>query len=64
MKKGCRWHDKMCIRYRYKPFFRKNATEKETLMVGRVLVLVLSFIAYVIANSKGSGCLLYTSRCV
>ena len=24
-------------------------------MVGRVLVLVLSFIAYVIANSKGSG---------
>lgn len=39
----------------YKPFFRKNATEKETLMVGRVLVLVLSLIAFVIANSKGSG---------
>ena len=39
----------------YKPFFRKNATEKETLMVGRVLVLALSVIAFFIANSKGSG---------
>ena len=39
----------------YKPFFRKNATEKETLMVGRILVLVLSAIAFLIANSKGSG---------
>ena len=39
----------------YKPFFRKRATEKETLFVGRVLVLVLSLIAFVIANSKGSG---------
>ena len=39
----------------YKPLFRKNASEKETLMVGRVLVLVLSLIAYVIASSKGSG---------
>lgn len=39
----------------YKPFFRKNATEKETLMVGRILVLVLSIIAFFIANSKGSG---------
>ena len=39
----------------YKPFFHKNATEKETLMVGRVLVLALSVIAFFIANSKGSG---------
>ncbi len=39
----------------YKPFFRKGASEKETLMVGRVLVLVLSLIAFAIANSKGSG---------
>ena len=39
----------------YKPLFRKNASEKETLMVGRILVLVLSLIAYVIASSKGSG---------
>lgn len=39
----------------YKPFFRKDASEKETLMVGRVLVLVLSFIAYFIASSKGAG---------
>lgn len=39
----------------FKPFFRKKATEKETLFVGPVLVLVLSLIAFVIANSKGSG---------
>lgn len=39
----------------YKPFFRKDASEKETLMVGRILVLILSVIAYLIANSKGSG---------
>ncbi len=39
----------------YKPFFRKEASEKETLMVGRILVLILSIIAFFIANSKGSG---------
>lgn len=39
----------------YKPFFRKGASEKETLMVGRILVLVLSIIAFFIASSKGSG---------
>lgn len=39
----------------YKPFFRKGASEKETLMVGRILVLVLSLVAYFIASSKGSG---------
>ena len=39
----------------YKPFFRKGASEKETLFIGRVLVLVLSLIAFAIANSKGSG---------
>lgn len=39
----------------YKPFIRKGASEKETLMVGRVVVLVLSLIAYYLATSKGSG---------
>ncbi len=34
---------------------KKNASEKETLMVGRILVLILSLIAFGIANSKGSG---------
>ena len=33
----------------------KGASEKETLLVGRGLVLVLSLIAFAIANSKGSG---------
>ena len=39
----------------YKPFFRKNASEKEVLMVGRIVVLVVSIIAFLIASSKGSG---------
>lgn len=39
----------------YKPFFRKEASEKEVLMVGRILVLVLSGVAFLIASSKGSG---------
>ena len=39
----------------YKPLFKHDASEKELLNVGRVLVLVLSIIAFFIANSKGSG---------
>lgn len=37
----------------YKPFFRKGASEKETLLVGRVLVLVLSLIAFAIRQLQG-----------
>ena len=39
----------------YKPIFRKNASDKETLWVGRIVVLVVSVIAYFIASSKGDG---------
>ena len=39
----------------YKPLFRKNASDKEMLWVGRVVVLVVSVIAYFIASSKASG---------
>lgn len=39
----------------YKPIIRKNASEKEILWVGRIVVIVVSVIAYFIANSKGSG---------
>lgn len=39
----------------YKPIFRKNASDKEVLWIGRGVVLVVSVIAYVIASSKGSG---------
>ena len=39
----------------YKPYFRKNASEKEVLMVGRIVVLILSAVAFFIANSNGSG---------
>ena len=39
----------------YRPVFRKNASEKEALWVGRVVVIIVSVIAYFIASSKGSG---------
>ena len=39
----------------YKPVFRKNASEKEMLWVGRAVVLVVSVIAFFIARSKGEG---------
>ncbi len=39
----------------YKPIIRKNASDKETLWVGRGVVLVVSVVAYFIASSKAEG---------
>jgi sodium/proline symporter len=39
----------------YKPLIRKKASDKETLWVGRVVVLIIAVIAYFIASSKGNG---------
>ncbi len=39
----------------YKAVFRKKASDKETLWVGRLVVIVVAVIAYFIANSEGSG---------
>ncbi len=39
----------------YKPVFRKNASSKEALWVGRIIVLVVAIIAYFIASSEGDG---------
>ena len=39
----------------YKPIIRKNASDKETLWVGRIVVLIVSVIAYFIASSKAEG---------
>jgi len=39
----------------YKPIIRKNASDKELLWVGRVVVLIVAIIAYIIASSKGKG---------
>ena len=39
----------------YKPIFRKKASDKEALWVGRIVVLILAVVAYFIASSKGSG---------
>ncbi len=39
----------------YKPVIRKNASEKEVLWVGRLVVVLVAIVAYFIASSKGSG---------
>ena len=39
----------------YKPILRKNAGDKETLGVGRTVVLIVAVIAYFIASSKAEG---------
>ncbi len=39
----------------YKPVFRKNASDKEMLWVGRIVVLLVAIVAFFIANSRGSG---------
>ena len=39
----------------YKPIIRKEASEKEILWVGRIVVVVVSVIAYFIASSKAEG---------
>ena len=37
----------------YKPIIRKQASEKEVLWIGRLVVVIVSVIAFFIANSKG-----------
>jgi sodium/proline symporter len=39
----------------YKPLIRKKASDKETLWIGRGVVLIVAVIAYFIASSKGDG---------
>ena len=39
----------------YKPVFRKNASDKEVLWVGRAVVIVVSIIAFFIASNGGKG---------
>ena len=39
----------------YKPVFRKKATDKEIMWVGRLVVILVAIVAYFIAASKGNG---------
>ena len=39
----------------YKPLLRKNADDKEVLGVGRIAVVIIAVIAYLIASSNGAG---------
>ena len=39
----------------YKPVIRKNASEKEVLWMGRLIVFIVAVVAFFIASSKGEG---------
>ena len=39
----------------YKPIFRKKASDKEVLWVGRLVVIAVAVVAYLIASSRGKG---------
>lgn len=39
----------------YKPIFRKKASNKEMIWVGRLVVIAVAAVAYFIASSKGKG---------
>ncbi len=39
----------------YKPFLRKNASDREVLWVGRIIVVAVAVIAFAIASSEGRG---------
>ena len=39
----------------YKPIIRKEASDKEALMVGRITVVIIAIIAFMLASSNGSG---------
>ena len=39
----------------YKPVFRKNASDKEVLWVGRAVVIIVSIVAFFIASNGGKG---------
>ena len=39
----------------YKPVFRKKASDKEVVWIGRATILVVAVVAYFIASAKGSG---------
>ena len=39
----------------YKPLIKKDASDKEVLWIGRVVVIIVSVIAYFIASSGGEG---------
>ncbi|MBE7025137.1 MAG: sodium/proline symporter [Ruminococcaceae bacterium] len=39
----------------YKPIIRKNASQKEVLWMGRLVVVIVAVIAYFIAKSEGQG---------
>lgn len=39
----------------YKPLIKKSAKDNEVLWVGRIAVVIIAVIAYLIASSKGSG---------
>ena len=47
----------------YRPVLRKNASDREMLWAGRIVVLLISVIAYIIASSPSSGGIMALVSC-
>ncbi len=47
----------------YKPVFRKKASNKEMLWAGRIIVIIIAIVAYLIANNPNSGGIMALVEC-
>ena len=47
----------------YKPFFRKNATDKEMMWAGRIIIVIISVVAFLIASNPKCGGIMALVSC-
>ncbi|MBR5614142.1 MAG: sodium/proline symporter PutP [Clostridia bacterium] len=47
----------------YKPVFRKNASNKEMLWAGRIIVILIAIVAFIIAKNPNSGGIMALVEC-
>ncbi len=47
----------------YKPVFRKNASNKEMLWAGRIIVIIIAIVAFLIAKNPNSGGIMALVEC-
>ena len=47
----------------YKPFFRKNASDKEMMWAGRIIIILISVVAFVIASNPECGGIMALVSC-
>lgn len=47
----------------YKPFFRKNASDKEMMWAGRIIIILISVVAFIIASNPECGGIMALVSC-